>query len=219
MYHWKICKDGYYEWQNEKDWGVSNPVAYSTYCPVKIQTMYLPHTHKMIHMLDKFLDYKVKFIRLIHNVHHYVSHKRGLIKNIRDKFFIEKLLIVSKWQSCRILGNISWRHIQEERVAAWLSREWVDLQCNRVCPSVILWNGCLEGATCLHQVLPENWVRQPQKRTKCYNKHSEKQRWVGPRHLSGIPNLKMAVCPSMMIHTQAGHQQREPTRLLTVSIQ
>jgi hypothetical protein len=28
-----------------------------------------------------------------------------------------------------------------------------------------------------------NLVRRPQKRTKCYKKHSEKQRWVGPRHL------------------------------------
>jgi hypothetical protein len=37
-----------------------------------------------------------------------------------------------------------------------------------------------------------NLVRRPQKRTKCYNKHSEKQRWVGPIHLSGIPDLKMA---------------------------
>jgi hypothetical protein len=61
------------------------------------------------------------------------------------KFFMEKLIIVSKWQPCRILGNISWRHIPEERVAAWLSREWVDLQCNRVCPSVVLWNGCVIG--------------------------------------------------------------------------
>jgi hypothetical protein len=36
-------------------------------------------------------------------------------------------------------------------------------------------------------------------------KHSEKQRSVGPRHLSGIPNLKMAARPSTMIRTQAGH--------------
>jgi hypothetical protein len=73
------------------------------------------------------------------------------------KFFIEKLLIVSKWQPCRILDNISWRHIPEERMVTWLSREWVHLQCNRVCPSVVLWNGCVEGATCLHHVLPETW--------------------------------------------------------------
>jgi hypothetical protein len=73
------------------------------------------------------------------------------------KFLKEKLLVVSKWQPCRILGNISWRHIPEERMVAWLSREWVDLQCNCVCPSVVLWNGCVERATCLHQVLPETW--------------------------------------------------------------
>jgi hypothetical protein len=85
------------------------------------------------------------------------SEVRGLIKNIRDKILIEKPLTVSKWQPCRILGNISWHHIPEERVAAWLSREWVDLQCNRVCSSVVLWNGCVEGATCLHQFLPETW--------------------------------------------------------------
>jgi hypothetical protein len=64
-----------------------------------------------------------------------------------------------------------------------------------------------------------NLVRQPQKRTKCYNKHSEKQRWVGPIHLSGIPDLKTAARPSTMTRTQAGHQRREPTRLLTVSMQ
>jgi hypothetical protein len=28
-----------------------------------------------------------------------------------------------------------------------------------------------------------NLVRRPQKRTKCCNRHPEKQRWVGPRHL------------------------------------
>jgi hypothetical protein len=49
-----------------------------------------------------------------------------------------------------------------------------------------------------------NLVRWPQKRTKCYNKHSEKQRSVGPRHLSGIPDSKMAACPSTLIHTEAG---------------
>jgi hypothetical protein len=41
-----------------------------------------------------------------------------------------------------------------------------------------------------------NLVRRPQKRTKCYNKHSEKQRLDGPRHLSGIPDLKKAALPS-----------------------
>jgi hypothetical protein len=71
--------------------------------------------------------------------------------------FFEKLLVGSKWQSCRILGNISWPHIPEEWMAAWLSRKWADLQCNRICPSVVLWNGCVEGATCLHQVLPKTW--------------------------------------------------------------
>jgi hypothetical protein len=39
-------------------------------------------------------------------------------------------------------------------------------------------------------------VRRPQKRTKCYNKHSEKQRLDSPRHLSDIPGLKMAARPS-----------------------
>jgi hypothetical protein len=73
------------------------------------------------------------------------------------KFLKEKLLIVSKWQPCRILSNISWRHIPEERVSPSLSREWADLQCNPVCPSVVLRNGCVEGTTCLHQVLPETW--------------------------------------------------------------
>jgi hypothetical protein len=34
-----------------------------------------------------------------------------------------------------------------------------------------------------------------------------------------IPDLKMTALPSTMIHTQAGHQRREPTRLLTVSMQ
>jgi hypothetical protein len=52
-----------------------------------------------------------------------------------------------------------------------------------------------------------NLVRRPQKRTKCYNKHLKKQRWVGPRHLSGIPDIKMAARPSTMIRTQAGHQR------------
>jgi hypothetical protein len=37
--------------------------------------------------------------------------------------------------------------------------------------------------------------------------------------LSGIPNLKMAACPSTMIHTQAGNQRRKPTRLPTVTMQ
>jgi hypothetical protein len=55
--------------------------------------------------------------------------------------------------------------------------------------------------------------------TKCCNKHSEKHRLVGPRHLSGIPDLKMAARSSTMIQTQAGYQRREPTRLLTVSMQ
>jgi hypothetical protein len=70
---------------------------------------------------------------------------------------MEKLLIVSKWQPCSMLGNISWHHIPEKRMAAWISHEWVDLQCNHACPSVILWSGCVEGATCLNQVLPETW--------------------------------------------------------------
>jgi hypothetical protein len=30
----------------------------------------------------------------------------------------------------------------------------------------------------------------------------------GPRHLSGIPDLKMATHPSTMIRTQADHQRR-----------
>jgi hypothetical protein len=76
---------------------------------------------------------------------------RGLIKKYPGQNFLEK------WQPCRILGNISWRHIPEEQVAASLIREWVDQQCKRVCPSVVLWKGCVEGATCSHQVLPETW--------------------------------------------------------------
>jgi hypothetical protein len=119
-------------------------------------------------------------------------------------FFTEKLQIVLKWQPCRILGNVSWRHIPEEWVAAWISREWVDLQCNLVCPSIVLWNGSAR-----------NLVRWPQKRTKCYNRLSDKQRWVGPRHLSGIADFKKAARPTT-IHTQAGIQRWEPTRLLTM---
>jgi hypothetical protein len=42
---------------------------------------------------------------------------------------------------------------------------------------------------------------------------------LSPRQLSGIPDLKMAARQSTMINTQAGHQRREPTRLLTVSMQ
>jgi hypothetical protein len=37
--------------------------------------------------------------------------------------------------------------------------------------------------------------------------------------MSGIPDLKMAAHPLTVIHTQAGHQQHELTRLLTVSMQ
>jgi hypothetical protein len=40
-----------------------------------------------------------------------------------------------------------------------------------------------------------------------------------PRYLSGIPDFKMAAHPSTMIHTQAGYQRREPTRLLNLSMQ
>jgi hypothetical protein len=55
---------------------------------------------------------------------------------------MQKLLIVSKWQPCRIFGNIFWCHTPEEWLAGWLCREWVGLQCKHVFSSVTLWNEC-----------------------------------------------------------------------------
>jgi hypothetical protein len=45
------------------------------------------------------------------------------------------------------------------------------------------------------------------------------QQAFGETALSDIPDLKMTSRPSTMIHTQAGHQRREPTKLLTMSMQ
>jgi hypothetical protein len=78
-----------------------------------------------------------------------------------------------------------------------LTRSWVSWSTVQSCLSlcrIVKWM-CWRS-----NVFPSssarNLVRRPQKRAKCYNKHSEKQRWVSPRHLSGIPDLKMAAHPS-----------------------
>jgi hypothetical protein len=143
------------------------------------------------------------------------THTRSVQKYPGQNFFIEKLLIILKWQPCRILGNISWRHRPEDRMADWLSREWVQscLSLRRIVKWMCWRNNVFASSSA------RNLERRPQKRTKCSNKHSEKQRWVGLTHLSGIPYLKMAARPSTMIHAQTGYERREPTRLLIVSMQ
>jgi hypothetical protein len=74
------------------------------------------------------------------------------------KFFIQKLLIVLKWQPCRT----HWQHLltpHTRGVDGNLTQWWVSWSTVQLCLSLrlILWNGCVDGATCLHWVLPETW--------------------------------------------------------------
>jgi hypothetical protein len=118
-----------------------------------------------------------------------ISHQNNLfiiqIFSIRTRsdqesnnIFMEKLLMVSKWQPCRILGNISWRHIPEERMAArgWSWVSWHTVQSCLSLRRIVKWMCWRSNVFASSSA--RNSVRRPQKRTKCYNKHSEKQLWV-----------------------------------------
>jgi hypothetical protein len=94
----------------------------------------------------------------------------------------------------------TWQHLLKPHTRgadANLTRLWASWSAVQSCLSlrrIVKWmcwrSNVFESSSA------RNFVRRPQKRTKCYNKHSEKQRWVGPRHLSGIPDLKITARPS-----------------------
>jgi hypothetical protein len=89
----------------------------------------------------------------------------------------------------------TWQHLltpHTRGASGSLTQSWVSWSTVQSCLSlhhIVKWMCWRSNVFASSSVI--NLVRWPQKRTKCY-KHSDKQHWVGPRYLSGIPNLKMA---------------------------
>jgi histone-lysine N-methyltransferase SETMAR len=122
-------------------------------------------------------------------------HKvRGQIKNIRDKIFYTETTNSVEVTTLATSPDATYQRSgrQLDSVVTWSTVQSC-LSLRRIV-KWMCWRSNVFASSSAR-----NLVRQPQKRTKCYNKHSEKQRRVGPRHLNGIPDLKMAARPSTMM--------------------
>lgn len=54
--------------------------------------------------------------------------KKSWSKLSGTEFLTEKLVIVKKWQPCRLFDMIIWHYWPQEWVAVWLSRAWSTVQ-------------------------------------------------------------------------------------------
>lgn len=105
---------------------------------------------------------------------------RTLEEHIQNSIFLmEKILVISKWQSCRTYGNTFWRHIPKDQVLT----QMCDDLC-RLTQLLVTWSTECKHVLYLHHtvqymcwksvVLPLtvlNHVEQPHKCTR-YNRHS-----------------------------------------------